>query len=246
MGGLLARLQQQFGRLDFTPADLVGKSARSGAFKTMFILFAGHHARDWKTSLVISPKHQNKADKIEFHHIFPKDYLKTNQPGCPTPRSTTSPISRSSIRDEQASQCKGTRRVPRRVYADEDFAAQLIDFDAGRPGCDYERFIAERRAEIAAALNEFFGLRRMSDDEVQMIAHWPTVLDDGNYAELAILTDESGSGVAMALARGDEPGARPPGYIYDAIGRCCRRSHRAHCGNARAGADRWRARARRS
>ena len=48
-----------------------------------------------------------------------------------------------------------------------------------------------------------------------MIAHWPTVLDDGNYAELAILTDESGERVAMALARGDEPEPVLLGYIYD-------------------------------
>jgi len=159
VGGLLARLQQQFGRLDFTPADLVGKSARSGAFKTMFILFAGHHARDWKTSLVISPKHQNKADKIEFHHIFPKDYLKTNRPE----------LSDAEINDiaNLAFIGSGTNKqvsakAPaeyRGVYADEDFAAQLIDFDAwGDQAGDYERFIAERRAEIAAALNEFFGL----------------------------------------------------------------------------------------
>ena len=69
---LLQRLEQQFGRLEFLPTDLVGRNTQSGVFKAMFMLFKENGADDWATSLRISPKHANSADKIEFHHIFPK------------------------------------------------------------------------------------------------------------------------------------------------------------------------------
>ena len=72
---LLQRLEQQFGRLEFLPTDLVGRNTQSGVFKAMFLLFKENGADDWATSLRISPKHANSADKIEFHHIFPKAQL---------------------------------------------------------------------------------------------------------------------------------------------------------------------------
>ena len=73
---LLQRLEQQFGRLDFVPNDLVGRNTQSGVFKAMFLLFKENRADDWATSLRISPKHAHRSDKIEFHHVFPKAFLK--------------------------------------------------------------------------------------------------------------------------------------------------------------------------
>lgn len=73
---LLVNLEKQFGRLTITEDDLKGKNRKSGFFKTMFILMHKYGAKDWKTNLVISTMHQGKKDKIEFHHIFPKNILK--------------------------------------------------------------------------------------------------------------------------------------------------------------------------
>lgn len=42
----------------------------------VFLLFKENGADDWETALRISPKHANSADKIEFHHIFPRAFLK--------------------------------------------------------------------------------------------------------------------------------------------------------------------------
>ena len=73
---LLDTLSAQFGRLDITLDDMRGKNRTSGFFKTMFILMHKNKARDWNTDLVISMQHPGKKDKIEFHHIFPKNILK--------------------------------------------------------------------------------------------------------------------------------------------------------------------------
>lgn len=80
---LLQRLEQQFGRLEFVPADLVGRNTQSGIFKAMFLLFKENGADDWATSLRISAKHANSADKIEFHHVFPRAMLKRERKDLP-------------------------------------------------------------------------------------------------------------------------------------------------------------------
>lgn len=73
---LLDIIEKQFGRLDITVEDLCGKNRTSGFFKTMFTLMYRNKARDWNTDLVISMHHPGKKDKIEFHHIFPKNAIK--------------------------------------------------------------------------------------------------------------------------------------------------------------------------
>ena len=43
---LTRQLLRQVGRLDFTAANLVGRTSRSGVFKTMFLLFRDRNAQD--------------------------------------------------------------------------------------------------------------------------------------------------------------------------------------------------------
>lgn len=74
---MIKNLVTQFGRLEIDETDLEGKGAASGFFSTMFMAMQHAGAKDWKTNLVIAPNHMHKKDKIEFHHIFPKDILKT-------------------------------------------------------------------------------------------------------------------------------------------------------------------------
>jgi len=73
---LIERLVVQVGRLEITPAELVGRNAASGLFKTMFLAFKEDGARDWNTNLTISVNHSGKQDKLQFHHIFPTAYMK--------------------------------------------------------------------------------------------------------------------------------------------------------------------------
>lgn len=77
---LLERLRQQVGRLEIEPADFIARNARSGLFKNMFLVFAAQGARDWDSQLPISPNHMGKANRLQFHHIFPRKYLATERP----------------------------------------------------------------------------------------------------------------------------------------------------------------------
>jgi hypothetical protein len=77
---LLERLRQQVGRLEIEPGDFVARNARSGLFKNMFLVFAAAGARDWDSQLPISPNHMGKANRLQFHHIFPRKYLSTERP----------------------------------------------------------------------------------------------------------------------------------------------------------------------
>lgn len=72
---MIDRIEAQFGRLDFTPADLIGRNSRSGVFKTMFLAFRASDACDWATSLKISLNHSGNQHKLQFHHIFPRKVL---------------------------------------------------------------------------------------------------------------------------------------------------------------------------
>jgi hypothetical protein len=77
---LLTRLETQLGRLDVTEAEMIGKTVSSGYFKAMFIAFREDGAKDWYSKLEISVKHRGTEDKLQFHHIFPKAFLRQNYP----------------------------------------------------------------------------------------------------------------------------------------------------------------------
>ena len=78
--GLLQRLETQLGRLDVTEAEIQSKSTNSGYFKAMFIAFREDGAKDWTSKLEISVRHRGSEHKLQFHHIFPKAFLRQNYP----------------------------------------------------------------------------------------------------------------------------------------------------------------------
>ena len=162
---LLQRLEQQFGRLDFVPNDLVGRNTQSGVFKAMFLLFKENRADDWATSLRISPKHAHRSDKIEFHHIFPKAFLKRERKDLQD--SDINDIANyafiGSTTNKQISD--KTPAVYRKNYQAARLEAQLVRFDAWGDGADnFETFIQKRRAAIAAELNAFVGIKSEAAD----------------------------------------------------------------------------------
>jgi hypothetical protein len=156
---LMQRLVQQVGRLDFTANDLVGRTSRSGAFKTLFLAFRQDGARDWKTNLEISAKHSGSADKIEFHHIFPKAFMKKARPDL-EPREVDdianlafiSAKTNKDIRDRAPSQYTSD-------YPASLLSVQLVEFEDGTDlPSEFERFMDARRVAIATRLNDFLGL----------------------------------------------------------------------------------------
>ena len=153
---LTERLTQQVGRLDFTAGELSGRSARSGAFKTIFLAFRERGARDWATNLAISPKHGGAADKIEFHHIFPKAYMKKVRPEV-EPRDVDDIGNLAFIGSKTNKQIldKGPQEYGATVSPDL-LDAQLVSFVGGAGESDnFESFVENRRQAMAEALNRF-------------------------------------------------------------------------------------------
>ncbi|MHB1164368.1 MAG: GmrSD restriction endonuclease domain-containing protein [Candidatus Nanopelagicales bacterium] len=156
---LLERLTLQVGRLDFSAAELAGRSARSGAFKTIFLAFRARGASDWSSHLVISPKHKGAADAIEFHHVFPKAHMKRERPDVESRAvddignlafigaKTNKEISDQAPRDYS----------PR--FDPADLALQLIYFMPDNDIAEhFEVFVSKRREAMAAELNSFLGV----------------------------------------------------------------------------------------
>lgn len=156
---LLARLKQQVGRLDFSVEELVGRTSRSGAFKTMFLAFRKDDARDWSTNLAISPKHSGAADKIEYHHIFPKAYLRKVRPDVP--RASVDDIANLAFISGTTNR-KISSKPPseyKKDYPPAVFYAQQIDFEGGLDNPDrFEEFSTHRRKVIANRINKFLGV----------------------------------------------------------------------------------------
>lgn len=153
---LIGRLTQQVGRLGFTVEEISGRTSRSGAFKAMFLAFRQDKARDWETQLEISPKHHGSADVIEYHHIFPRAFLKRSRPDLKDSEindiANLAFIGGSTnrhIRDSAPSEYRVR-------YSGFDFAAQQISFDEGLDQPEnYEKFLEERREAIVQRLNVF-------------------------------------------------------------------------------------------
>jgi hypothetical protein len=152
------RLTQQFGRLAFTPEDLVGRNSRSGVFKTMFLAFKKADARDWKTNLKIGANHAGKADAIEFHHVFPKAYLRREQPQLAS--SQVDDIANLAFIGSETNKIISDK-APfdyKSKFTSESMERQLVNFSDGLDKADaFEAFMAKRRTAIAAKLNEFIG-----------------------------------------------------------------------------------------
>lgn len=162
---LVERLRSQVGLLSFTTNELKGKTSRSGAFKTMFLLFQQNDVRDWATNLVISTKHQGKSDAIEYHHIFPKAFMKKVREDLELRLiddiANLAFIGSKTNKDISAK----SPNTYRNSYPVEQLEKQLIDFGvvADKDGVqknldlpeNWELFIERRRSQIADALNKF-------------------------------------------------------------------------------------------
>ncbi len=75
--GLIEKLKQQFGRLDFDIPDFIGRGINSSLFSLVYLTLKDKGAKDWSTRLEISLSHQGRNHYIQYHHIFPKSLLKT-------------------------------------------------------------------------------------------------------------------------------------------------------------------------
>lgn len=155
---LLERLRLQVGRLTVVPGELEGRNQRSPLFKTMFLAFQAHGAKDWVTKINIDLRHSGHQHTLQYHHIFPKAFLKdtyetkeindianlsfiggkTNRKiGAKPPVDYVSALLKDGNSDAFLSQCIPVANI------------QLFEKAA------YREFLKARREGIAARLNEF-------------------------------------------------------------------------------------------
>lgn len=158
---LYDRLVSQVGRLDIQPGDLVGRNQRSSLFKMMFIAFRAQGAQDWKTSVGISLDHGGQQDAMQFHHIFPKAFLKGHVP--PRDIDDLSNLAFISATTNNWIRAKSPKTyIPQ--FIDERgeglFDSQCIPTDVRLLDRDsYYDFLDERRSLIAAELNRFLEIQ---------------------------------------------------------------------------------------
>jgi hypothetical protein len=157
---LIDRLRQQVGRLDIAPEELEGRNQRSALFKTMFLAFRAAGARDWRSQVAIALDHSGVQHKLQFHHIFPKAFLK----GSYAAREA----------DDIANLCFIAGRTNRQISAEGPgqyfpsmieksglaaFEAQCIPTDNSVLTIEsYKAFLHQRRVLVAKRLNEFLGV----------------------------------------------------------------------------------------
>ncbi|HEU5081311.1 MAG TPA: DUF262 domain-containing protein [Opitutaceae bacterium] len=154
---LLERLRTQVGRLDFSTQELDGRSQRSAIFKTMFLAFRAAGAKDWRSNLTIALDHNGTQHRLQFHHIFPKSYLK----------NTYNSREADDIANLAFIGGKTNRGISDKAPADylppllekvgaESFHAQCIPTSSDLLALDrYKEFLALRRQLVVARLNEF-------------------------------------------------------------------------------------------
>lgn len=157
---LMDRLRLQVGRLEISPEELEGRNQRSALFKTMFLAFRSTDAKDWKSNLQISLRRAGAQHKLQFHHIFPKAYLR----GQYRPREIDDIANLAFIDGRTNNKIKANapaEYLPPLIEqrGEAQFAAQAIPTDLALVAPDrYPDFLTARRILIAESLNEFLGV----------------------------------------------------------------------------------------
>lgn len=153
-------LKRQVGKLEISPNELEGRNPR--LLKTMFLAFRKSGAKDWLSGLNIALDHSGTAHRLQYHHIFPKAFLKNL--GCKAEQI-----------DDIANLCFISGKQNRKILDKPpvEYFPEIMDKNGGEAfdlQCiprapellvpeKYEDFLAKRRKMIAQRLNEFLGHR---------------------------------------------------------------------------------------
>ena len=156
---LIERINLQFGRLDVTEAEISGKTSNGGYFKAMYLAFKEDEAKDWVTNLEISTKHSGTEDKLQFHHIFPKAFLRENYSDLSRPQ--VNDIANLAFIGAKTNQQIGSQAPVKylsKMFPDRNYSAlvdQAIPTDLAFLGTDnYEAFIQRRRELVVKRINK--------------------------------------------------------------------------------------------
>lgn len=158
---LIKRLKNQVGNLSITADELVGRNRRSALFKTMFLAFKAAGAKDWISNLSIAVDHAGSAHRLQFHHIFPKAYLR-NQGYSAREADDIANLSFIGGKTNRKISAKAPSEYLK-DYVEKSgaraFANQCIPLNKEMlTGDAYRDFLQRRRELIAERLNEYLQL----------------------------------------------------------------------------------------
>ncbi|MGC1679388.1 MAG: DUF262 domain-containing protein [Candidatus Binataceae bacterium] len=178
--GLLQALKRDYGRLEFTAADLAGRNQRSPLFPMAFLALRARGAKDWRTKLAPSLTTIGSRNSIEFHHIFPKTRLtKANYKrdeindmanlafiGAATNKWIGSHLPETYLAEVLANQGKdlaeqGVQALTSHCIPLEPELWKLDNFG---------KFLEHRRNDLANAINEFISPPSQAIDVAKLIA----------------------------------------------------------------------------
>ena len=129
----------------------------------MFLAFRADGAKDWATNLLISPKLAGQADKVEFHHVFPKAFMKKARPdieGRDVDDIANLAFIGSKTNKDISAKAPAAYAG---TYSKDQLARQLVVFDDHNSVPEaFEKFVEQRRALIAERLNEFLDVTSTS------------------------------------------------------------------------------------
>ena len=127
----------------------------------MFIAFKSEGAQDWKTSVEISLDHGGQQDSLQFHHIFPKAFLKGAVPSREIDDLANLAFISATTNNWIRAKSPATY-IPQFVsdHGTAMFDNQCIPLDANLLTREtYNEFLAERRVRIARELNTFLDIK---------------------------------------------------------------------------------------
>ncbi len=159
---MVESLRKHFSLRPIEEADLANKDSRSAYFKTMFLAFHANGATDWnKQALKISFDHSGNQNKLQFHHIFPKNQLKNNHD-----TKKINDISNLAFINAQTNQeIKDKEPSVYLPHINPDaLESQQVSTDKDLwELAKYNDFLADRRKKIVTRLNKFLDLNETGD-----------------------------------------------------------------------------------
>lgn len=156
---LLDKLRLQVGSLEIGPEEFKGRNQRSAIFKTMFLAFRKAGAKDWNSKLPIGKEHIGSNHSLQYHHIFPKAYLKKQAQDVDADDIANLAFIAGRTNRSISDKSPASYLPPMlKEYGEDMFTKQCIPTDPQLlEAAKYEEFLKRRREIMAKRINEFFG-----------------------------------------------------------------------------------------
>ena len=223
---LVAEIEDQRGRIDVKPSDLVGRAAGHPLYKFLYVITKNKEAIDWSNGGTI---HGTLGDyySIQSHHIFPQKYLYKNK------YNSENLLDKKKV-NEIANRAFITRDTNYSIGAKSP-AEYLPEVERLYPGAlekqfipkdkdlwtsdNYERFLEKRRELIANEMNKFLNslYKKEYQEEVeQSTAHMEKQSEEQKLKE-TIRQGENNFVEFKATLWYDVKAQKPQQYLEHAI-----------------------------